>query len=233
MAQVGEVLECQRRVMGGELVDQPTSQDVEARTDPIPLPPSLPTQQPASKATFVGLLLAEKPPPTHGRELEFADLRKGDPYQPRRVFTCLDTVQRRLVGIQGDERRGRVRFRDGLIEHEHDSAQADVDLGHPVVRVGQHLAMIVGDREGERSPLASAERQAQPTGSGSKWKELAGTRTNGVRTYGTLHTSPSRSRRRCPLAKERATSAAARPIVPVTRVSSARVRAEREIAPET
>jgi hypothetical protein len=82
-----EVLEDERRMVGGESINDGASYVMESGTHPIPLPPSLPLEKNTPHSSVVTLLSLEILPSTHVAGLNLSDIWELDPHEvgPPRV----------------------------------------------------------------------------------------------------------------------------------------------------
>jgi hypothetical protein len=160
----GEVLENERRAAPCEVPDDRAGEGVEAGADPVPLPPTLPGEQPTLDPSVVGLLPSEEPSAGEVGRLDLAQLGEEDPNVPCAARLDEHAVEGRLVGVEGDQRGGSVGLGDLFGIEEDQTTGVQVELGDSVVGVGEDPTVVVGDGDGEGSPLGATQGEAEFAG---------------------------------------------------------------------
>jgi hypothetical protein len=145
---------------------------MESLGDLVPLPSPFAPSELAADASVVRLLPTELAPSFLVTVLDGGDLREGDGDRDGLSSAPNEhPIEGALVRVEREERGGRVRLRNFLGEDEGRSVRSEPELLD--LRVGETLAVVVGQGEVEARPLPGSEGEAEVSGARVEMKIVA------------------------------------------------------------
>ena len=147
---------------------------MKAGPDPMSFASPLSVEKALLDPAVVRLLTAQEPPTGEVSGLDVPKLGEEHPNVSHAVRCDLDSIERGLVGVECyDPGRGEGRGNRPLVDQHH-SVPPQVHLGDPVKRVGENVAVILGNDDLEGRPFAPSEGEADFPGERVKVKGLHG-----------------------------------------------------------
>jgi hypothetical protein len=154
---VGEVLEGDRGPVHLGVLDQSAREHVKSGFDPVPLPPTLSVEQSSAHPSVRRLLPRQVAATLDVPSLDHTDLRERNPHETTCSRADGDSVERRLVGIQGEEGGRPEGIRGRALEEQHHPRGTHVKLLDPDSGHGEGLAVIWGNLDVEGAPYSIPE----------------------------------------------------------------------------